>query len=1362
MTAESEIRSILNERLNLGALLATQDQSAAEAKADKEIGDLFTKSMKKYTAELKRVTGDTWKGRVGEGIVSFDRVGKKGQVDIYWDYDVMTQKVDFIVEGPKGMQRFSAQPIRRVSNELGPRLFFGLVGKLLGEGLEGLDDGVLLFIEFVNDDELTEVLSESVYMTSPATGKGFHLPTPAELERYKPMHLGQHFDRIYGQKVAAFAAEMQKKYEKQYPRIVIRGWDKTHATKMSDFSKKHGPEFKVSVRVSDADGDKTTAPKIAKEIARALTAKMGGKAFKGRYQTTYLGSGGLAPVDGWMYTIRYYPHADKMKDDPAFQGEAFVEAVLAEALQTKVIGSEADAKRIRYFIGVKDPKQGWLSTTVVWSGARYGDAWPKPANLNWRDADDLETINPSGRAMGNAAIAAAKAHHMKRHPTHQTVEAKAAHQLGHTRQIKIIAHLEKEYPLTPLGKLSDLVRQKEEPKPFTRDHDIWERAQELVPVVLREEFDGDDDELDLPPGDDMIARGNDGTEPNDDDRPRRKRERRRKPGECKREVSEAVLTGPASSRDLLDGFLYDLHDGITKGKPVPMGSATYKQFAANLFRRAGKTPKTVDLRTIRASIDDLENQYPYGDDDFGGLSIVTRHGPVSNVWDDITPRELRKLADKLFRQHAEEKEYTMNALIEQNDKMGILKWTAGELYKALKKKAKNVKAAPYKAQGRDAVLILFDAGDNKSVRLSIIDAPNAMPTTPREALAYVKAMQIRLGLGKLNDKQAIGMWYDVGRVRKDLNGLVREILKDAETLAGPEGMDVKAAFARAGGRFGEGADAVDEVRSILAEAKKPKKGNGEGSYQAKTPLEKALAEMIRGQSGLWVTEPQMKAMIAELKKKGITKPGKQAYDDIARVAGAYISKHKKEHIDRPDGADDDEAEIAEAMMLDITGKVYDVKPPTKSGMVSKRPSKGTPTDTNLFALNDVFGNRDEVPNQLNAPDVPHIRRMVKAKCVEVRGKKLKLTALGKALLKQWQAKNPRMAKKAIEKIDKKLSVGNRYPTLASKVVVHAGPLQFTKAVRDIAQASKVVRDAIEDGNYGFSEVGGENLATIYAGTKKIGTVSYNGRVWTMDKKPLWNPWEGMVGEGFEEDEEVELTEAKRALGVARNILKALPPNVQRRVLDPKMTDISATQTNLVAVKNTDDGALGWQATVRLVDGDMVTVELKNVSQGKPARAIGTMAAFKPAKPNIVAAASWIEKHVKPIMGESVDEAWPLEHKQALAEAMIQGYTIPTPHQLGVKSSIGKQWKADSLVKMMDDLDDIQLGPKMSMPDKKIMRKWRLLDPTDSSKFDASMLADLVRLHKKYFPAKHAKLEGVPMGTMGVVSEVRSILDGRFT
>jgi hypothetical protein len=64
----------------------------------------------------------------------------------------------------------------------------------------------------------------------------------------------------------------------------------------------------------------------------------------------------------------------------------------------------------------------------------------------------------------------------------------------------------------------------------------------------------------------------------------------------------------------------------------------------------------------------------------------------------------------------------------------------------------------------------------------------------------------------------------------------------------------------------------------------------EGGYKAKTPLEKMVGEMVLGQSGMWLTKPQMKAVIAALGKRGIKEPKEGAYDDIAREVGKILSK----------------------------------------------------------------------------------------------------------------------------------------------------------------------------------------------------------------------------------------------------------------------------------------------------------------------------------------------------------------------------------------------------------------------------------------------------------------------------------------
>jgi len=63
----------------------------------------------------------------------------------------------------------------------------------------------------------------------------------------------------------------------------------------------------------------------------------------------------------------------------------------------------------------------------------------------------------------------------------------------------------------------------------------------------------------------------------------------------------------------------------------------------------------------------------------------------------------------------------------------------------------------------------------------------------------------------------------------------------------------------------------------------------EGSYKAEGPLEKMIGEMVRGQSGKWLSKSQMKAMVRVLNKKGITKPSKDSYDDIAKIVGKTLA-----------------------------------------------------------------------------------------------------------------------------------------------------------------------------------------------------------------------------------------------------------------------------------------------------------------------------------------------------------------------------------------------------------------------------------------------------------------------------------------
>jgi len=175
-------------------------------------------------------------------------------------------------------------------------------------------------------------LEESVYIvgkpyrtsaTGEKYGSGFHVPSPEEFKRYSKMHLAKHFERIYGSRIIAIASELDKKFKQKYPKISIRATGHTFG---QDVSKKLGPQFQVSIFMDADDGKSKDVPKIAKDVAKTLRTKIGGKAFKGRFTTEYYGTGGLAPLKGWLYTMRYYPHADKMEGDPAFESVGVGEA----------------------------------------------------------------------------------------------------------------------------------------------------------------------------------------------------------------------------------------------------------------------------------------------------------------------------------------------------------------------------------------------------------------------------------------------------------------------------------------------------------------------------------------------------------------------------------------------------------------------------------------------------------------------------------------------------------------------------------------------------------------------------------------------------------------------------------------------------------------------------------------------------------------------------------------------------------------------------------------------------------------------------------------------------------------------------
>ena len=110
------------------------------------------------------------------------------------------------------------------------------------------------------------------------------------------------------------------------------------------------------------------------------------------------------------------------------------------------------------------------------------------------------------------------------------------------------------------------------------------------------------------------------------------------------------------------------------------------------------------------------------------------------------------------------------------------------------------------------------------------------------------------------------------------------------------------AAAKAGATKNELVDAVGGKEAWNGFVREVKKGGlveEKGSYKAQGPLEKMIGEMVRGQSGKWLSKDQMKAIVSVLAKKGITKPSKDSYDDIARIVGKTLASMMKKESTEP-------------------------------------------------------------------------------------------------------------------------------------------------------------------------------------------------------------------------------------------------------------------------------------------------------------------------------------------------------------------------------------------------------------------------------------------------------------------------------
>jgi len=112
------------------------------------------------------------------------------------------------------------------------------------------------------------------------------------------------------------------------------------------------------------------------------------------------------------------------------------------------------------------------------------------------------------------------------------------------------------------------------------------------------------------------------------------------------------------------------------------------------------------------------------------------------------------------------------------------------------------------------------------------------------------------------------------------------------------------------------------------------------TYKAKTPLEKAIGQMVRSQGGPWLSEKQMASAVAVMKKKGITEPGKDSYDDIARVVGKFLSKYRKK-VAESVGAIEEEKLTPGSLLAYMKKTGHEVSVGVLASSFSLRPEKVT-------------------------------------------------------------------------------------------------------------------------------------------------------------------------------------------------------------------------------------------------------------------------------------------------------------------------------------------------------------------------------------------------------------------------------------
>lgn len=140
----------LDEKFDVEAMLAMDDQQKEVDAAEKKIGDGFKRVAKRYVDVLNKMTDAKWRVvSANESIFSLDSdESPKRAIDIYWEYDPGSQTATIYVEGPKGKQKAYA---RQKTSDISKRNYVDWLSSVLKEEIESI-----VAFALTEDDELVE------------------------------------------------------------------------------------------------------------------------------------------------------------------------------------------------------------------------------------------------------------------------------------------------------------------------------------------------------------------------------------------------------------------------------------------------------------------------------------------------------------------------------------------------------------------------------------------------------------------------------------------------------------------------------------------------------------------------------------------------------------------------------------------------------------------------------------------------------------------------------------------------------------------------------------------------------------------------------------------------------------------------------------------------------------------------------------------------------------------------------------------------------------------------------------------------------------------------------------------------------